>query len=109
MPTCAGGVWVFGVVALDAVVDVVAVVALVAVVAVFAVVASILSTKFSISGYRQPTLYTRTALADVASRPTWREEAEDKLPVYVAEQLPHIRVGACDTCKSRWVGIHGAS
>jgi formate dehydrogenase accessory protein FdhE len=27
------------------------------------------------------------------------EEAENKLPVYVAEQLPHIRVEACDTCK----------
>jgi formate dehydrogenase maturation protein FdhE len=28
------------------------------------------------------------------------EEAENKLPVYIAEQLPHIRVEACDTCKS---------
>ncbi len=26
------------------------------------------------------------------------EETEAKLPVYVAEQLPHIRVEACDTC-----------
>src|SRR6266851_4504983 len=103
MPTCAGGVWPFAAVA------VLAVVAVVVFVAVFAVVASILSTKFSISGYEPPTLYTRTPLADIASRPTWREEAEDNLPVYVAEQLPHIRVGACDTCKSRWVGIHGAS
>ena len=31
--------------------------------------------------------------------PTCGEEAEGKLPVYVAEQLPHIRVEACDTCK----------
>lgn len=27
------------------------------------------------------------------------EEAESKLPVYVAEQFPHIRVEACDTCR----------
>jgi FdhE protein len=27
------------------------------------------------------------------------EEDEQKLPVYVAEQLPHIRVESCDTCK----------
>jgi formate dehydrogenase accessory protein FdhE len=31
--------------------------------------------------------------------PTCGEEAEDKLPVYIAEQFPHIRVEACDTCK----------
>jgi FdhE protein len=31
--------------------------------------------------------------------PTCGEEAEGKLPVYVAEQLPHVRVEACDTCK----------
>jgi formate dehydrogenase accessory protein FdhE len=31
--------------------------------------------------------------------PTCGEEAESKLPVYVTEQLPHIRVEACDTCK----------
>jgi formate dehydrogenase maturation protein FdhE len=31
--------------------------------------------------------------------PTCGEEAEDKLPVYVAEDTPHIRVEACDTCK----------
>ena len=31
--------------------------------------------------------------------PACGEEAEAKLPVYVAEQLPHIRVEACDTCK----------
>jgi FdhE protein len=31
--------------------------------------------------------------------PTCGEEAETKLPVYVAEQLPHIRVEACDACK----------
>jgi formate dehydrogenase accessory protein FdhE len=31
--------------------------------------------------------------------PTCGEEAEGKLPVYVAEQLPHIRVEACETCK----------
>lgn len=28
------------------------------------------------------------------------EEDEKKLPVYVAEQFPHIRVECCDTCKS---------
>lgn len=28
------------------------------------------------------------------------EESADKLPVYVAEQLPHVRVEACDTCRS---------
>jgi FdhE protein len=27
------------------------------------------------------------------------EEAEEKLPVYVAEQFPHMRVEACETCK----------
>lgn len=27
------------------------------------------------------------------------EEREDKLPVYVAEQFPHIRMECCDTCK----------
>jgi FdhE protein len=32
--------------------------------------------------------------------PACGEEAEQKLPVYVAEQLPHIRIEACDTCKS---------
>ena len=31
--------------------------------------------------------------------PMCGEQAEGKLPVYVAEQLPHIRVEACDTCK----------
>jgi len=31
--------------------------------------------------------------------PTCGEESEDKLPVYVAEQMPHVRVEACDTCK----------
>jgi formate dehydrogenase accessory protein FdhE len=31
--------------------------------------------------------------------PTCGEEAENKLPVYVAEQFPHIRVEACDTCR----------
>ncbi len=31
--------------------------------------------------------------------PSCGEEREDKLPVYVAEQFPHIRVEACDTCK----------
>ncbi len=31
--------------------------------------------------------------------PTCGEEAEGKLPVYVAEQFPHIRVEACDTCQ----------
>jgi FdhE protein len=27
------------------------------------------------------------------------EEDEKKLPVYVAEQFPHIRMDCCDTCK----------
>lgn len=31
--------------------------------------------------------------------PTCGEEAEDKLPVYISEESPHIRVEACDTCK----------
>jgi len=31
--------------------------------------------------------------------PTCSEEEEKKLPVYVAEQFPHVRVEACDTCK----------
>jgi formate dehydrogenase accessory protein FdhE len=31
--------------------------------------------------------------------PVCGEETENKLPVYVAEQMPHIRVEACETCK----------
>src|SRR3984893_3801321 len=31
--------------------------------------------------------------------PTCGEEAEEKLPVYVAEQFPHMRVEGCETCK----------
>jgi formate dehydrogenase accessory protein FdhE len=31
--------------------------------------------------------------------PTCGEEEETKLPVYVAEQFPHVRVEACETCK----------
>ena len=31
--------------------------------------------------------------------PACGEEDEKKLPVYVAEQFPHIRVEACDTCR----------
>ena len=31
--------------------------------------------------------------------PTCGEVEEKKLPVYIAEQFPHIRVEACDTCK----------
>ena len=31
--------------------------------------------------------------------PTCGEEEEQKLPVYVAEQFPHVRVEVCDTCK----------
>jgi formate dehydrogenase maturation protein FdhE len=31
--------------------------------------------------------------------PACGEEAETKLPVYIAEQFPHVRVEACDTCK----------
>jgi FdhE protein len=30
---------------------------------------------------------------------TCGEETETKLPVYVAEQFPYIRVEACETCK----------
>jgi FdhE protein len=32
--------------------------------------------------------------------PTCGETAEPKLPVYVPEQFPHLRVEACDTCKN---------
>jgi hypothetical protein len=28
------------------------------------------------------------------------EEDKEKLPVYVAEQIPHVRVEACDTCRT---------
>jgi FdhE protein len=31
--------------------------------------------------------------------PNCGEEDKDKLPVYTAEEFPHIRVEACDTCK----------
>jgi FdhE protein len=31
--------------------------------------------------------------------PTCGEQSETKLPVFIADQLPHIRVEACDTCK----------
>jgi len=31
--------------------------------------------------------------------PTCGEEVEQKLPVFVAEDMPHVRVEACDTCK----------
>jgi formate dehydrogenase maturation protein FdhE len=31
--------------------------------------------------------------------PACGEEREDKLPVFVADQFPHVRVEACDTCK----------
>jgi len=31
--------------------------------------------------------------------PTCGEEREEKLPIYVAEQFPHVRVEACETCK----------
>ena len=31
--------------------------------------------------------------------PACGEETENKLPVYVAEQFPHVRVEACDTCR----------
>jgi FdhE protein len=31
--------------------------------------------------------------------PTCGEEAEEKLPVYIAEDSPHVRVEACDACK----------
>lgn len=32
--------------------------------------------------------------------PACGEDAEGKLPVYVAEQFPHVRVESCDSCKS---------
>jgi FdhE protein len=32
--------------------------------------------------------------------PACREDDEKKLPVYTAEQFPHIRVEACETCKT---------
>jgi formate dehydrogenase accessory protein FdhE len=32
--------------------------------------------------------------------PTCGEDHERKLPIYVAEQFPHVRVEACETCKS---------
>ena len=31
--------------------------------------------------------------------PACGEEGEGRLPVYVAEQFPHIRLETCDTCK----------
>jgi len=31
--------------------------------------------------------------------PACGEEGEEKLPIYLAEELPHLRVEACDTCK----------
>jgi formate dehydrogenase accessory protein FdhE len=31
--------------------------------------------------------------------PTCGEEAESKLPVFKAEQIPHLRIEACDTCR----------
>jgi len=31
--------------------------------------------------------------------PACGEESVDKLPIYVAEELPHVRVEACDTCR----------
>jgi FdhE protein len=31
--------------------------------------------------------------------PACGEEEVSKLPVYVAEELPHVRVEACDTCR----------
>jgi len=31
--------------------------------------------------------------------PACGEEREDKLPVFIAEQFPHVRVECCDTCK----------
>jgi len=32
--------------------------------------------------------------------PNCGEEAERKLPVYVAEEFPHVRIEACDTCRT---------
>ena len=31
--------------------------------------------------------------------PNCGEEDKDKLPVYTAEEFPHIRVESCDTCR----------
>jgi FdhE protein len=31
--------------------------------------------------------------------PACGEESVDKLPIYVADELPHVRVEACDTCR----------
>jgi FdhE protein len=31
--------------------------------------------------------------------PACNEESEPKLPIFVAEQFPHVRVEACDTCR----------
>jgi FdhE protein len=31
--------------------------------------------------------------------PACGEESVDKLPIYIAEELPHVRVEACDTCR----------
>ena len=31
--------------------------------------------------------------------PNCGEESPEKLPVYTAEEFPHIRIEACDTCK----------
>jgi FdhE protein len=32
--------------------------------------------------------------------PQCGEEDKDKLPIYTAEEFPHVRVEACDTCKT---------
>ncbi len=32
--------------------------------------------------------------------PNCGEEDKEKLPVYLAEQIPHVRVEACDTCRT---------
>jgi formate dehydrogenase accessory protein FdhE len=37
--------------------------------------------------------------------PTCGEQAEDKLPVYIAEEFPYLRVEACDTCRFFLTGM----
>ncbi|HUJ20445.1 MAG TPA: formate dehydrogenase accessory protein FdhE [Bryobacteraceae bacterium] len=32
--------------------------------------------------------------------PQCKEESETRLPVYTADQFPHVRVEACDSCQT---------
>jgi FdhE protein len=45
------------------------------------------------------TVFHRVGLRSIACAHCG-EEAERKLPVYVAEEFPHVRVEACDTCRT---------